>query len=91
MTASGSPPPGAGPGRPRLPHIIPHLGAQRTGSTRLQSILDANRGALLVSVYAMSAVYRRDVPPFDDLRETFLAVHRGWPDVVDDVARAGGP
>ncbi len=204
MTAGGERPRRTGPGRPDLPDIVLHLGAQRTGTTRLQSILDANRGALatdatvaltpprpgkrasatirdvlallpagpsrpvrrhlklrraramlrglvadgatgppprrivlsdetmlgpcfradgfglypfahpslvalggllgrppsavhltlraydtfLVSVYAMSAVYRRDVPPFDDLRETFLAVRRGWPDVVDDVARA---
>ena len=204
MTLSGLPPPRTGPGRPDLPEIILHLGPQRTGSTRLQSILDANRDALatnatvaltpprpgkrasrtirdvlalvpterswpvrhslklrkaralfrdlvadgppgpaprriivsdetmlgpcfradgfglypcaypslaalrrllgrppsavhltlraydtfLVSVYAMAAVYRRDVPPFDDIRETLLAVHRGWPDVVDDVARA---
>ena len=204
VTVSGSPPPRRGPGRPRLPEIILHLGAHRTGSTRLQSILDANRDALatnatvaltpprpgkrasptirdvlallptgrsrpvrrylklrkaramfrdlvadgppgpaprriivsdetmlgscfrtdgfglypcaypslaalrrllgrppsavhltlraydtfLVSVYAMAAVYRRDVPPFDDIRETLLAVHRGWPDVIDDVARA---
>ena len=204
VTVNGSPPPRRGPGRPRLPEIILHLGAHRTGSTRLQSILDANRDALatnatvaltpprrgkrasptirdvlallptgrsrpvrrylklrraramfrdlvadgppgpaprriivsdetmlgscfrtdgfglypcaypslaalgrllgrppsavhltlraydtfLVSVYAMAAVYRRDVPPFDDIRETLLAVHRGWPDVIDDVARA---
>ena len=204
MTLSGLPPPRTGPGRPDLPEIVLHLGAHRTGSTRLQSILDANRDALatnatvaltpprrgkrvsptirdvlalvptrrswpvrrylklrkaramfrdlvadgppgppprrivvsdetmlgpcfrtdgfglypcaypslvalrrllgrppsavhltlraydtfLVSVYAMAAVYRRDVPPFDDLRERFLAVHRGWPAVVDDVARA---
>ena len=204
VTVSGLPPPRTAPGRPDLPEIVLHLGAHRTGSTRLQYVLDANRDALatnatvaltpprpgkrvsptirdvlalvptgrywpvrhylrlrkaramfrdlvadrppgtpprriilsdenmlgpgfrtdgvglypcayprlaalrrllgrppsavhltlraydafLVSVYAMAAVYRRDAPPFDDIRETLLAVHRGWPDVVDDVARA---
>ena len=203
VTVSVSPSPRTRPGRPDLPEIILHLGAHRTGSTRLQYLLDANRDALaahatvaltpprrgkrvsptirdvlaltptgryrpvrhylkrrraramlraliadrlpdrpprriilsdenmlgpgfrtdgfglypyayprlaalrrllgrppsavhltlraydtfLVSVYAMAAVYRRVVPPFDDIRETLLAVHRGWPDVVDDVAR----
>lgn len=42
----------------------------------------------IVSVYAMTAVYRGDVPPFDDIRETLLTVHRGWPEVVDDVVQA---
>ena len=204
VTVSGLPPSRTGPGRPDLPEIVLHLGAQRTGSTRLQYVLDANRDALarnatvaltpprrgkrvsptirdvvalmltgrsrpvrhylrlrkaravfrdlvahrppgtpprriilseenllgpsfrtdgfglypcayprlaalrrllgrspsavhltlraydtfLVSVYAMAAVYGRNTPPFDDIRETLLAVHRGWPDVVDDVVRA---
>ena len=204
VTVSGLPPRRTGPGRPDRPGIILHLGAHRTGSTRLQYVLDANRDPLatnatvaltpprpgkrvsptirdvlalvptgrswpvrhylklrkaramfrdlvadrppgtpprriilsdenmlgpsfrtdgfglypcayprlaalrrllgrppsevhltlraydtfLVSMYAMAAVYRRDVPPLDDIRETLLAVHRGWPDVVDDVARA---
>ena len=43
----------------------------------------------LVSVYTMDVLYRRGyVPPFDDIRETFLALRRGWPDVVADVRRA---
>ena len=204
MTSSVSPSPRPGPRQPDLPEIILHLGAHRTGSTRLQYVLDANRDALaahatvaltpprrgkrvsptirdvvalvptrrsrplrrylkrhlarailrrlladrppgppprriilsdenmlgpgfrtdglglypsayprlaalrrflgrppsavhltlrayesfLVSAYAMSAVYRRAVPPFDDIREPLLAVRRGWPQVVDDVARA---
>ena len=46
VTVSVSPSPRTGPGRPDLPEIILHLGAQRTGSTRLQYILDANRDAL---------------------------------------------
>ena len=46
VTVSVSPSPRTGPGRPDLPEIILHLGAHRTGSTRLQYILDANRDAL---------------------------------------------
>ena len=204
MRLRGSPPPRTGPGRPHLPEIVLHLGAHRTGSTRLQSVLDANRDALagnatvaltpprrgkrvaptlrdvlalvptgrsrslrhrlklrraramlrdlvadrppgpaprriilsdetmlgpcfrtdgsglyprayprlaalrgflgrapssvhltlraydtfLVSLYAMAAVHRRDVAPFENIRETLLAVHRGWPHVVEDVVRA---
>ena len=46
VTASGLPPPRTAPGRPDLPEIVLHLGAHRTGSTRLQYVLDANRDAL---------------------------------------------
>ena len=43
----------------------------------------------LVSVYTMDVLYRRGkVPPFDEIKETLLAVHRGWPDVIADVNRA---
>ena len=43
----------------------------------------------LVSLYAMSSIYStRAVRPFDNIRTNYLAVHRGWPEVVGDVARA---
>lgn len=43
----------------------------------------------LVSLYAMLSVYSaRGVRPFDNIRTKFLAVRRGWPEVIGDVARA---
>ena len=72
------------------PYAYPRLAALRRLLGRPPSAVHLTLRAydtFLVSVYAMAAVYRRDVPPFDDIRETLLAVHRGWPDVVDDVAR----
>lgn len=43
----------------------------------------------LVSLYAMLSVYSaRGVRPFDNIRTEYLAVRRGWPDVIGDVTRA---
>ena len=42
----------------------------------------------LVSAYAMRAVYGEQIPPFEEIREEILAARRGWPDLVDEVARA---
>ena len=42
----------------------------------------------LVSVYASKAVYWPQVPPFDAIRERFLCLSRGWPDLVADVSAA---
>ena len=43
----------------------------------------------LVSLYAMSSInWGRGVPPFDNIRTKYLAVHRGWPDVIGDISRA---
>ena len=41
----------------------------------------------LVSAYAMMAVYKGGMPPFDDIRNTLLAVRRGWTDLAADVTR----
>ena len=73
------------------PSAYPRLAALRRILGRPPSAVHLTLRAydtFLVSVYAMRAVFGRDVPPFDDIREPLLAVRRGWPHVVDDVARA---
>ncbi len=42
----------------------------------------------LVSVYAMRAVYGKQIPPYEEIQDKLLAARRGWTDLVDDVARA---
>jgi hypothetical protein len=44
--------------------------------------------SFLVSVYAMRALYAGRQPAFDTLRPRLLALDRGWPLVVDDIAAA---
>ena len=61
------------------------LGLTTNPTTTTQLLPQQHRSA---GCFTYPSVYGRDVPSFDDIRETFLAVHRGWPEVVDDVARA---